>query len=138
MVYIMIDGFISGKSSSAGITEASRVTTRGSPNSLELDDEITRLIALGAYVELCPVAAVTRGIATQEAIKVHLVLSFKVKFLSVFWLCFCLCCSVVCLGINNVFGMTWYDDCPHLECELFWRVQFFCAQMGLWNQALTL
>jgi ubiquitin-activating enzyme E1 len=66
-------GFISGESSSAGIAEASRVTTRGSPDSLELDEEIVRLIALGAYVELCPVAAVTGGIAAQEAIKVHLV-----------------------------------------------------------------
>jgi hypothetical protein len=66
-------GFISGESSSAGIAEASRVIIRGSPDSLELDEEIIRLIALGAYVELCPVAAVTGGIAAQEAIKVHLV-----------------------------------------------------------------
>ncbi|KAG0581190.1 hypothetical protein KC19_4G230900 [Ceratodon purpureus] len=62
-------GFISGESSSAGIGEASGVTTRGLAGSLELDEEIIRLIALGAYVELCPVAAVTGGIAAQEAIK---------------------------------------------------------------------
>lgn len=64
-------GFISGESSSAGIAVASRVITTGSVVRFALDEEIVRLIALGAHVELCPVAAVTGGIAAQEAIKVH-------------------------------------------------------------------
>lgn len=64
-------GFISGESSSAGIAAASRVITTGSVDRFALDEEVIRLIALGAHVELSPVAAVTGGIAAQEAIKVH-------------------------------------------------------------------
>lgn len=60
---------LGGESSSAGIAAASRVITTGSVDRFALDEEVIRLIASGAYVELCPVAAVTGGIAAQEAIK---------------------------------------------------------------------
>lgn len=62
--------FQGGESSRAGIEAAGGVLPTGlHHSSFDAIEETVRLIALGAHVELCPIAAVTGGIAAQEAIK---------------------------------------------------------------------
>uniref|UniRef100_A0A7I4DHT6 Ubiquitin-activating enzyme E1 C-terminal domain-containing protein n=1 Tax=Physcomitrium patens TaxID=3218 RepID=A0A7I4DHT6_PHYPA len=58
-----------GSSSSGGSTSSAGLPSRSHGNRFEVIEEIVRMIALGASVELYPVSAVTGGIAAQEAIK---------------------------------------------------------------------
>lgn len=51
------------------IAEADKNTGQVKTKCAEIDENLIKVVALGAHVELCPIVAITGGVAAQEAIK---------------------------------------------------------------------
>lgn len=75
-----VNSSIDGMAAAAAATGVILGNTQAGPSSfrkkIDIDEEFVRLLAQGAHVELCPVAAVTGGIAAQEAMKVPFSFSY--------------------------------------------------------------
>jgi hypothetical protein len=75
-----VNSSIDGMAAAAAATGVILGNTQAGPSSfrkkIDIDEEFVRLLAQGAHVELSPVAAVTGGIAAQEAMKVPFSFSY--------------------------------------------------------------